>query len=85
MRAIYLTEQQARTKWCPLTRIARDETPSWKEATGPIIVGGVNRDALGGTNAMNRSTHCIAGSCMDWRRFDDSIIGVGYCGAFGRP
>jgi hypothetical protein len=64
-----MTEQEAKTKWCPMANIA--------------VVGshGYNRDTLG--DPANVS-YCIASDCMMWRKdpkYGDSY----YCGLGGKP
>lgn len=92
-----MTEEQARTKWCPHAR----------------IVDGYSEGAGGCNRWVNKSDEilCIASGCMAWRwrskrsvvfsdrpDGDDGLTGMvnerpnyegdeprGYCGAFGRP
>lgn len=52
-----VTEQAARTKWCPHAR-----TYSYPpEAVDGTAVGGVNRGSLGAT------VNCTGSACMAWR------------------
>lgn len=62
----YSTEDQARHKWCPFARIARDESLHGPAGITPRITGGVNRDALGET-PNPQSCRCLASACMAWR------------------
>lgn len=61
-----LTEQQAKTKWCPHARVIRWETTNEPDRSTDHLIGGVNRDALGRTKNPG-SCRCIAGECMAWR------------------
>lgn len=69
------TPEQARALWCPMVRIARNESITIeKAAIGDIvhvteqryIVGGCNTDALGGLR-VPASCRCIADQCAMWR------------------
>lgn len=64
-----LTEDQARTKWCPHVRELMDDAAS------------ANRDYKGGLG--NIAARCIASECMAWRR--ENKPGRGYCGLAGKP
>lgn len=61
-----LTEQQAKSKWCPHARVIRWETLNQGETSVDHLIGGTNRDALGKTKNPG-SCRCIAGECMAWR------------------
>jgi len=83
-----MTEEEARKKWCPMTRITL-ETEHWKAMN--------NREQpLAGDKSR---THCIASNCMMWRtyratteKYDKDIQGwvqndsweEGYCGLAGK-
>ena len=69
-----LTESEARTKWCPMVRIARRETPDANGSGAPVIVAGCNTDALGGVR-VPASCRCIASDCMMWETATDSLLG----------
>lgn len=66
------TPEQARTLWCPMVRIARNEVIEHR--TGymedsrdeRVIVAGCNTDALG-SNRVPASCRCIADKCAMWR------------------
>ena len=87
---MYLTEAEARKKWCPFVR-ARD---FWD---GSACSG--NADAFDEKTSDNADynrnpldSRCIASRCMAWRwitRDKASMEGtfqkVGYCGLAGRP
>lgn len=70
------TPEQAKDLWCPMARVARDESIEIERAAiGDMvhvteqrhIVGGCNRDALGGFGAGINSCNCIADQCAMWR------------------
>lgn len=69
------TVEQAKALWCPMARIARDESITIeKAAIGEMvhvteqrhIVGGCNTDARGDTRVPS-SCRCIADQCAMWR------------------
>lgn len=69
------TPAQARELWCPMVRIARDESITTSTPAGAglevvkeqrFIVGGCNSDALGKTR-VPASCRCIADQCAMWR------------------
>lgn len=80
------TPDQARELWCPMVRIARDETTG--DDHGRTIVAGCNTDALGGLRVPN-SCRCIADQCAMWRwapePHEPSWRMRGFCGLAGRP
>lgn len=64
-----MTEDEARTKWCPFARVAMD----YHEGPNRFIVG-FNRDMLGpesydpdDQNFSYEPTRCIGSACMAWR------------------
>jgi len=76
-----MTEDEARTKWCPMVR--------YKSGGGE----GINRWATSDDkNYSPDHSKCIASDCMMWReiREQDSSTGYwniigGYCGLGGKP
>lgn len=66
-----MTEQEAATRWCPFARVARVETTN-QGASASVVVGGVNRDALGKSSNPIASCRCIASACMAWRWLYDA-------------
>lgn len=90
-----MTEEDAKTKWCPLVRqLGTLRQPALPGGTDYVVAAGSqNRGyAMGGPLDNCR---CIASACMAWRTgiWDhqrnlepkDRTPGVGYCGAFGKP
>lgn len=84
-----LTEEQAKSKWCPLSR----ELAGIQNAQGTAM-GSFNRHPNSNIPA------CITTSCMSWRwatpkqvrdidLVTSDVVDLeprrGYCGAFGRP
>ncbi|WP_454021255.1 hypothetical protein [Azospirillum sp. Marseille-Q6669] len=81
-----MTEEEARTKWCPHARASDQADP-------PSSVNRVR------TNKPDGDCLCVASGCMAWRWSEEDCtppgsngIGepveahaVGYCGAFGKP
>lgn len=94
------TPEQAKELWCPMARIARDETVRIESpAIGGMfsvheeryIVGGCNRDAIGGMGSSIKSCRCIADKCAMWRWAETerkALMNVkpnqGYCGLAGQ-
>jgi hypothetical protein len=73
-----ISEDLARSKWCPMVRI--DGANRW-----------FNTKSDGFENSTTMY-HCIGSSCMSWREFHLSHIKGGeppaphgYCGLAGRP
>ena len=68
-----MTEDEAKTKWCPQARVATERHAD----------GGSNRvqyaDRSWDTTLGSR---CIASACMAWRTTSSQH---GYCGLAGRP
>jgi hypothetical protein len=71
-----MTEDEAKTKWCPTASV-------------PGITGGKNRDAYG---YPEPKAHCVGSVCMAWRwepirGFSDEEMAPfeGFCGLTGRP
>lgn len=68
-----MTEDKARTKWCPFVRAYNGVTDEGVAA---------NRWAQGKDRPA--STACIASECMAWRWHGGPSEGRGYCGLAGR-
>jgi len=77
---MFVTEKQARERWCPLVRV---------EGNNRFF----NTMSDGFANAPS-PYHCIARECMGWRELRGTHLksgamagleGQGYCGFAGRP
>lgn len=75
---MFLTEDEARKKWCPHVRASEGEHD--------------NNAANCGTTEASRSpiyAKCIASDCSQWRRarmvITQEPTDKGYCGIAGRP
>jgi hypothetical protein len=67
-----MTEDEAKTKWCPHVR-----------GLAASVGAAANRTLDGG---RHRSADCIASACMAWRWINpDSEAPEGFCGLAGRP
>jgi hypothetical protein len=82
-----VTEDEARTKWCPFVRLPGD----WQSDDGKWLSATVNRPLTGGLTAMRKSSLCMASDCMAWRRMhvapirpDEKLQVHGFCGLAGR-
>ena len=70
-----MKESEAKTKWCPLARIATaDRNGDNCSTVAP------NRVVRG--PGVTDMANCIGSACMAWQRVSDT---EGYCGAFGLP
>lgn len=59
-----MTEDEARTKWCPFTRLVTTNDGSVAVRTGAPT--GYNRFS-GAPKQLNTAASCIASACMAWR------------------
>jgi hypothetical protein len=74
-----ISENVARTKWCPMVRIDNNNR--------------LHNSLTDGFQNSEKMYHCIAGDCMGWRKFqlshmkgtDEGVESHGYCGYAGRP
>lgn len=74
-----MTEDEARKKWCPMSRQMHGE------------IGLVYNRRVPGH--IEEGTHCITSDCMMWRNhaddyaegFEDQAPEGGYCGLGGKP
>ena len=84
-----LTEEQAKTKWCPHVRHSAD-VAEFADANNRL--GGCNEFGIRDDEVWNK---CCGSMCMAWRwggyrkvpsaTLPDQDEAHGYCGAFGRP
>lgn len=75
-----MTEQEAKTKWCPNVRVL-------------LLGNSFVANRLGCTR--DEAYKCIASECMMWRwssvgafvngKYDDNYPAEGYCGLGGKP
>jgi hypothetical protein len=61
-----LTEDEAKTKWCPMVRAM--------EVSTVTDIGGVAAAAINTTSPADRAT-CMGSGCMMWSKYDQ--IGIG--------
>lgn len=76
---MYLTEEEARQKWCPFARVSASNFPEPGNHAS-------NRDA--GGSVPSNGSNCLASECMAWRikrlvGRDEQV--AGYCGLVGKP
>lgn len=77
-----MTEDEAKTKWCPFARV---NTTAEDSVTGRVtgINGGGNRMLTGtGFHDNPAQARCLGSTCMAWRWLE--IGRLGYCGIAGR-
>jgi hypothetical protein len=60
-----MTEEEAKTKWCPHARVLSDE--------GSMVIATVNRG-----NGLQAKTNCIASDCMMWKVITKAGGGLKY-------
>ena len=76
-----MTEDEAKTKWCPMIRFA---------GAGNPVNGGVWSTNRGDDPGDIGATKCLASGCMMWRWtfIDEALTDSkthGYCGLAGKP
>lgn len=69
-----MTEEEAKTKWCPFSRVGI-------EGRSSVAVNRASGDGTGGPYDVVEETRCIASACMAWRAGNSSESG--YCGLAG--
>ena len=69
-----MSEEEARTKWCPMARVSTytEDNP---------VESAVNRTDIGIPYVGSR---CIVSECMMWRWYN-SQKATGHCGLGGKP
>ena len=79
-----MTEEEAKTKWCPYQEIRLSMVAS----TLANIISRWPNDAEKFTKAVNENRNCIASGCMMWRTTlhgTEGKVYEGYCGLSGKP
>jgi hypothetical protein len=85
-----MTEQEAKTKWCPF---ALSRVIPW------VVEGGIKNKIFAGPTAPEPMPLCVGSACMAWREIvkdreapSPAPLGVrekysagGYCGLAGKP
>lgn len=71
-----MTEEEAKTKWCPFSRALMFDNRTL-DAKSVSMTGGVNR-VIGKhiVNADAAPTNCIASACMAWRWHEQRSAGL---------
>ena len=69
-----VSEDEAKTKWCPFARQMVTIESGGGAITGAVAVGSANRFE-GGKGSL-----CLGSGCMAWRRADALDTKIGYCG-----
>lgn len=75
-----LTEEEAKTKWCPQSRPVFPRVEDCGYQTG-------NRNSVAdGDSQIMPQSSCIGSACMAWRWIADGYPSDGgFCGLAGRP
>ena len=71
MKRIFLTEEEAKTKWCQETRVI---------VRGNYLLNNRGVDLI----TVDYNNNCIGENCMAWRWADINNI-LGYCGKAVEP
>lgn len=69
-----MTEDDAKTKWCPAVRMVTETSITFPMTTREDRVGDQPQGAV---------TRCIGSGCMAWRRSSQANASIGYCGLAG--
>jgi hypothetical protein len=75
-----MTEDEARSKWCPMTRLSM-ATNDNKDVTGFNRI--ITSDGMRDNKAPSEIGMCVASKCMLWRwdaHTFDHVEPSGYCG-----
>jgi len=59
-----MTEEKAKTKWCPHVRMSNDSDPDNTNHS-------YNRDSHG---RLDKGCNCVASDCMMWREEEDQFL-----------
>lgn len=92
-----MTEDEAKTKWCPFARMLSHIYS--QDGAGRTFEGGYsyNRSPDHGEGYLPTGAKCIGSACMAWRATDNECAPssyyeppaqskpAGYCGLAGRP
>jgi hypothetical protein len=83
-----LTEDEAKQKWCPMTRVLDWQTAGVMIGENPAIASAaVNR--VEGGSGIPVDAYCIGSDCMMWRwqqqQANEPFRPVGWCGLASRP
>lgn len=82
-----MTEEEAKTKWCPFSR----------DVTGAAMAMASFNRPFGPDYAASATCHCIGSACMAWRATDNEagpslpldpfpgMKAAGFCGLAGKP
>jgi hypothetical protein len=94
-----MTEGEAKTKWCPFSRVVQTGYGSGLYRRDSATAGNRLGDVDNGTEGLLVGSHCIGSACMAWREIikdreapSPAPLGVrekysagGYCGLAGKP
>lgn len=86
-----MTEDEAKTKWCPFVRMAVGTVAEDGESNVPLVGATPNRfvDRNSGRWSYPKGAACIGSACMAWRdaplNRQPNVGRAGYCGLSGRP
>ena len=78
----YMTEEEAKKKWCPEARLIMASS----NTEAPInAAAGYNQSSLHEGNAMLKSAACLGANCMMWQWATEPLkerneLRLGFCG-----
>lgn len=78
-----LSQEEARTKWCPMARVAMPVNQTANRVATSLLKISDERDHAYFSEQVE-NCKCIASECMMWR-WDAHEIRAGYCGLAGTP
>lgn len=83
-----MTEQDAKTKWCPLYRVATSggDTSTFEMDNRPVEHAEDAEQRWRPTGEFHPVARCVGSRCMAWR-WVMPVVGDsrGYCGLAGKP
>lgn len=79
-----MTEDEAKTKWCPMVRVCEGDSTENRNCKGGIVSKSPGEGV--------QWNCCIASACMMWREADrvedpekfGNYLPIGYCGLAGK-
>jgi hypothetical protein len=84
-----VTEDDAKTKWCPFARVVEYDTVSATQARNRVARVTPQSEPAEVLADKLHGAACIADACMAWRwrhpRAGERGVGTGYCGLAGPP
>ena len=88
MGACSVTEDEAKTKWCPFARVVAGNRGNGGVLTDILPASNRTRAVNEGATYITDAAMCIGSACMAWRKSgleqrDGEFVDTGYCGLAG--